>query len=65
MKITLALMPFNGKQKHANNKLSGIMSDTIKVVRQAAINKNTITVTSRFINKINRLMHRKLIAGCV
>ncbi len=41
----LADMPFNLRQIKANNKASGIMSDTMSVVRQSAIKRNTITVT--------------------
>ncbi len=46
MESKLALMPFSLKQIKANNKAKGMMIATVKVVRQSAINKNTITVTS-------------------
>ena len=44
--IRFALMPFNFSIKNANNKDKGMTAATTTVVRQSAINKNTITVTS-------------------
>ena len=42
----LALMPRSRRQMKANSSANGIITDTITVVRQSAINRNTINVTS-------------------
>ena len=42
----LALMPLSRRQMKANSSASGIMMLTITVVRQSAMNRNTMTVTS-------------------
>ena len=41
----LADIPFIFRQRNANNKASGMMIDTINVVRQSAMKINTIRVT--------------------
>ena len=43
----LADIPINRRQMKANNSASGMMIETISVVRQSAMNSNTIQVTKK------------------